>query len=116
MELKIVKIVDCFLIFLLCFVTHFVFDWFPNTLFSIFFPVNESIWEHMKMLFSAIIIYGIIDFTFLRSLKIYFNNFLTSLFLSGIFGVMSFLIIYMPLFYIFGNNMIMNFVVLFISH
>ena len=62
MSLKRLKVIDVFIIFALCFLTHFIYSWFPNTLFSIFFPVNESIWEHMKMLFSAIIIFSVVDF------------------------------------------------------
>ena len=38
----------------------------PSTLTAIFFPVNESIWEHMKLLFSAVIMYGIIDYIILQ--------------------------------------------------
>ena len=30
---------------------HFVYGWFPNALTSLFSPVNESLWEHGKLLF-----------------------------------------------------------------
>ena len=30
---------------------HFVYDWWPNALTAIFTPVNESVWEHLKLLF-----------------------------------------------------------------
>ena len=53
MDLKKVKIVSIFGMFIFCFLTHFLYNFFPNTLFSIFFPVNESIWEHMKMMSSS---------------------------------------------------------------
>lgn len=30
---------------------HFVYDWFPNPLTALVSPVNESLWEHAKLLF-----------------------------------------------------------------
>ena len=33
---------------------HFVYDWWPNALTAIFTPVNESVWEHLKLLFSFV--------------------------------------------------------------
>ena len=115
MNLKLLKIVDVFLILLLSVLLHFVYNWWPNTLFSIFFPVNESIWEHVKLLYTSIVIFGIVDFIFLKIFKINFHNFITSLFLSSSFAVILFLIIYIPLFNVFGNNTVINIIVLVIS-
>lgn len=30
---------------------HFLYSWFPCLLFQILFPINESIWEHLKLCF-----------------------------------------------------------------
>ena len=43
MKIKTAKIIATFGIFFLCFPFHFLYDLLPNSLFSIFFPVNESI-------------------------------------------------------------------------
>jgi len=32
-------------------VLHFVYEWFPNPLTAVISPVNESLWEHGKLLF-----------------------------------------------------------------
>jgi len=32
-------------------VLHFVYDWFPNPVTALIAPVNESLWEHAKLLF-----------------------------------------------------------------
>ena len=64
MTLKSIKVLSVFAIFLLCFITHFLYNWFPNTVFSIFFPVNESIWEHMKMMTSSILIWSVLEYFF----------------------------------------------------
>ena len=64
MTLKRLKVVSIFGMFILCFLTHFLYNWFPNALFSIFFPVNESIWEHMKMMTSSILIWSVSEYCF----------------------------------------------------
>lgn len=33
------------------FVLHFVYQWRPNAVTALFFPVNESLWEHIKLVF-----------------------------------------------------------------
>jgi len=114
-SLKRLKVIDVFIIFALCFLTHFIYSWFPNTLFSIFFPVNESIWEHMKMLFSAIIIFSVVDFILLKVFEIEYRNFITSIFLSAVLSIIIFLAIYLPLYYFIGENMVLNLTVLFVS-
>ncbi len=30
---------------------HFIYEWWPNPLIGLIAPVNESVWEHMKLLF-----------------------------------------------------------------
>lgn len=115
MALKWIKLFGLFLTFGLCFLTHFMYEWFPNTLFSIFFPVNESIWEHMKMLFSAIILYGFIDYLLLKTFKQNTDNFLSNLFIVATISIPIFLIIYLPFYHLIGENMALNLIVLFIT-
>ena len=39
---------------------HFVYDWTGrNTFVGLFFPTNESTWEHMKLAFLPMNLYGI---------------------------------------------------------
>jgi hypothetical protein len=70
MSLKKTRIISTIGIFLLCFLFHFLYHLLPNSISAIFFPVNESIWEHMKLLFSAVVFYGIIDYIILQKFKI----------------------------------------------
>ena len=30
---------------------HFLYDWLPSPLTALFSPINESVWEHLKLLF-----------------------------------------------------------------
>ena len=32
-------------------VLHFLYGWWPNALTALFSPVNESLWEHVKLVF-----------------------------------------------------------------
>lgn len=113
MTLKKYKIIGLIGIFLLSFLSHFLYEWFPNPIFSIFFPVNESIWEHMKLIFTPFVLYTIIEYLFLRK-KIKINNIYLQLFLIPALAIMLYLIIYLPIFYTIGENMAINIGLLFI--
>ena len=115
MDLKKVKIVSIFGMFILCFLTHFLYNFFPNTLFSIFFPVNESIWEHMKMMTSSILIWSILEYFLYKKFRVNHNNFILSLFLEVCLSIIIFLIIYLPIYRFTGSIFILNLIVLFIS-
>ena len=115
MDLKKVKIVSIFGMFILCFLTHFLYNFFPNTLFSIFFPVNESIWEHMKMMTSSILIWSILEYFLYKKFRVNHNNFILSLFLEVCLSIIIFLIIYLPIYHFTGSIFILNLIVLFIS-
>ena len=115
MDLKKILKFNILIIFGLSFLTHFVYKIIPIDLFAIFFPVNESIFEHMKMIYTTFLIDGIILYTFLRKKNIKTNNFFSSLFLNSIISIISFLIIWLPIYYRIGENMIITLVVLLIS-
>ena len=47
---------------------HFVYDWSgQNPLVGFFAPVNESTWEHMKLLFFPMLLYGLVAVPKLKS-------------------------------------------------
>ena len=115
MTLKRIKVISIFGMFILCFLTHFLYNWFPNALFSIFFPVNESIWEHMKMMTSSILIWSVLEYFLFKKYKINNNNFILSVFLEISLSIIVFLIIYLPIYHFLGSVFILNLTVLFIS-
>ena len=108
MTLKRTRIISTIGIFLLCFLFHFIYEWIPCTLTATFFPVNESIWEHMKLLYSAVVFYGIIDYIIIQKFKIKYNNFFTSLFVSAISIIPIYLIMFLPIYYKIGKNMVIT--------
>ena len=115
MNLTKSKVISTITIFALCFVFHFVYDVLPSPITAIFFPVNESIWEHIKMLFSAIIFNGLIDYFIMKKFDVKFNNFFLSLFISAFSSIPIFLMIYLPIYYKIGAPMILNIASLFIT-
>ena len=113
--MKKIIIINSILTFLLCFLTHFIYDFFPNTFFALFFPVNESIWEHMKMLYTTILLYGISEYFILKKSKKDYNNFCLTVFLKSIIAIPVYLGIFLPFYYIFGENMFITLTILFIT-
>ena len=108
MNLKKDKIIAVIGIFILSFIFHFIYNIFSSSITAIFFPVNESIWEHQKLIFTSVIFYGIIDYILLQKFRIKYNNFFTSLFISAITIIPIFLLMYLPLYYKMGPRMILN--------
>ena len=108
MNLKKIKIIAVLGIFLLSFISHFAYELFPNIIFSFIFPVNESIWEHMKIIFTSTLIYGIIDYLLLKKYKIKYNNFPFQLYFTSLIGIPIYLVIYLPLYKLLGENMVIS--------
>ena len=84
-------IINSIITFALCFLAHNVYKWIPNNLTAIFFPVNESIWEHMKMLFTVFCISGFIFYLLFDE-----NNIVIASFVSGILSIIFYLIMFLP--------------------
>ena len=110
-----IKIIGVFIIFGLSFLSHFMYEWFPNSIFSILFPVNESIWEHMKLIVTPVLIFSIFEYIIYKKKNISFNNFILSYAISMIVGIIIYLMIYLPINYIFGHNAIVAITLLFIT-
>ena len=106
-------IIYSILIFLLCCLSHFIYDWIPIGFFAIFFPVNESTWEHMKMLYTSILLFGI-----LRSfIGLYMQQKvrLFRIWVSACVSIPIYLIMYLPIYYLFGYHMWIAFTILIIT-
>ena len=113
MNLKKIKIISTIIIFMLCIFLHFLYNKIPNILTSIISPVNESIWEHMKLIYTSYILYGIIEYIIIKN-KIKINNFNIQLFLVPFISIIIYLMIYLPIYYIFGENIIISIGLLFL--
>lgn len=102
-------------IFFICCLIHFTYDFLPCVFTSIFTPVNESTFEHMKMIFTSILIYSLFEYFLFNKINYKVNNFIFGSFIKSISSIFIFLIFYLPVYYRFGENMIITFILLFIS-
>lgn len=115
MNIKKLKIIMLIVTFFLAFPFHFVYDKLPNFIFSIFFSVNESIWEHMKLLYTTIIFSGIIEYIIIKRKHIEVNNFLLSIFISALLSIPIYLLMFLPIYYRIGENFIVAITIMFIT-
>ncbi len=92
--MKKIKFIISLVAFILSFIAHNMYEIFPNILTSIFFPINESVWEHMKIIYTCILLASIIEYNYYKYKKIKVNNFLLSIPVISIFAIIIYLIIY----------------------
>ena len=116
MNLKKLKIIAVIGIFIISFISHFAYDLFPNLIFSFIFPVNESIWEHMKIIFTSTLLDGIVDYILLNKYKIKYKNFPFQLYFTSIAAIPIYLVIYIPLYNLLGENAFISIALLLIVY
>ena len=104
MNIKKLKIISVFVIFLLSFLVHYGYELLPSFITSIFFPINESLFEHMKLITTCYLIWGIIEYKILNN-KI---NFKSNLIISIFFNISIFLLIFYPIYLNFDHNLIVT--------
>ena len=104
--------INTFLVFLINFPLHFLYKWCPNFITSIFTPVNESIFEHMKMIFTSYFLIALFySFCDKEKRRTYMFSFLT----TSLFCIFLYLLLFLPIYSLFGENMIFTLVWLFLS-
>ncbi len=89
---------------LLSVILHFIYEWMPNQVISVIAPVNESIWEHMKLIISSSLIFSIIEYFIYQKKKIPHNNFILSYGLASFLAVIIYLLLYVPLYDFYGHK------------
>lgn len=102
-------------IFLIGFIIHSLYEWCPNIVTLILSPVNESVFEHMKMIYTSYIIWIIIKYFILKKYNIKENNFLLKELLTFLSNITLFLTIYWPIYSKFGENMLVTLTIYLIS-
>lgn len=110
-----IKIIAIFAIFLLTFPFHFMYEWFPNKATAIFFPVNESIWEHMKLIFTATAVWSILELLLIKKLQLHFHNIASNFVITSLFNIILFLTLYLPIHHFFGEILPVTLVLLFLT-
>ncbi len=107
-------IISSIIVFAFTSIGHYIYEWFQNDITRIFFPINESIFEHMKLLFSSSTFYFIVLGIYNLFTKKYSNIF-GSWFITSVLNIIIFLIIWLPFYFIFGEILIVTLIILLIS-
>lgn len=116
LNLRNTRLIAVLGIFLLSFLSHFAYEILPNPIFSFIFPVNESIWEHMKILVTSSLLYGIVDYIILKKNNIPYNNYPFNLWFTSIIIVPIYLVIYLPIYNSLGESLIISILLLLIVY
>lgn len=116
MSFKLIKIINIIVAFFLSFIYHYIYKIIPLNVVALFFPVNESIFEHMKIIFYVMLITSLLELILYKKYKIIINNFNISVMLKSVFGIIFYLIIYIPLYLLFKENMFISIILLLITY
>ena len=106
--------INTILTFAISFLVHHLYKWIPSLITTIF-PVNESLYEHMKLIYLSPIISSIILYFIFKKKDFKINNLLFGLIVSTIFNIIIFYLVYLPLYYAIGESMIMTLIIYFIT-
>lgn len=116
MSLKNLKILGVIIAFFLSFIFHFIYDLFPNFITSIIFPVNESIFEHMKIIFGCILLSGVIQKIIVIKNDLNYNNICISNVIVAFISIFIFLIMFIPIYSIIGENLPITLIIMLITY
>ena len=84
------NIIAFFVISILGTLGHFIYEWTNENYFcGLFFPVNESTWEHLKLLFFPTVIYSAAEYLILKDKP---KNFLPAVVISVICGMLTIIV------------------------
>ncbi len=106
-------LINSILIFILGFLLHSLYNYLPCFITLILLPVNESIFEHLKMIYTSYILLLVLKYLFFNKRFKKEDIFLYSV--TGIINIIIFLIIYLPINYIFKENLLITLIIYFIS-
>ena len=114
--MKKIKIIITIINFLISFPIHFVYGKYPSYITSIFFPINESLWEHMKIITTSILISSLIESIIYKINKIKTSNFIFSIPIISIIVVIFYLTIYLIISKFIPHNFIITIILMFITY
>lgn len=102
--LKRKEIIGVFVVFLLGFLMHFLYEWSDHSTFiGLFAPINESVWEHLKLVLWPTIIYSLYEYF---SIKDHKTNFTTAKLASILIAIATILIIFYSYTSITGHSIL----------
>lgn len=111
---KKAEILSFFLACILGVLFHFVYEWSGNNkILGLFVPVNESTWEHLKLIFLPILILSIIEYALFGMA---YKNFICGKFLSILVGMVVTVVLFYTYLGVYGKNVdAINIIIYFIA-
>lgn len=83
---------------------HFTYEWTgDNSVVGAFSAVNESTWEHLKLLYFPYLIYTVFEYTYLGGT---YKNFITAKLLGAVAGLIAIPVIFNTYTDILGTNLL----------
>ncbi len=97
---------------ILGFVSHFLYDLLGKSkIIGLFVPINESVWEHLKLLFFPVLLFVIIELIFYK--KSFDVDFIAKKMFAVMIGMFSILIIFYTYSGIIGKSIVIVDIILF---
>ncbi|MDD6879236.1 MAG: DUF6512 family protein [bacterium] len=115
MSKKIINIFGIIFIFIIGFVIHDLYDWFPSFITIIISPVSESIFEHLKMIITSYIIWIIFKYFLYKKNNLTENNFIFKEIITIIFQILFFTVVFYPIYKVFGENLLLTLSIYFVT-
>lgn len=112
---KKVLFINTIIIFLSLFLFHNIYNLIPCSITSFFFPVNESLYEHLKLIVISEFIIGLITYLILKFKGIKVNNYILGLLIGTIITSILFFLIFLPIYNRFGENLIITMLIYLIT-
>ncbi len=93
-------------------VLHFVYKWSGyNDIVALFAPINESVWEHLKLLFFPFILYAAAEYYIIGNK---YTGFFTAKAFAAILGILSLLAMFYTYTAIAGKNFLFADITIFV--
>ena len=110
LKAEIIVILVCWILGTLL---HFIYQWTgENKIIASFSAVNESVWEHLKLVFYPMLLAGIVEYFFIKKIT---NNYIEAKAI-GIFGAISFIVVtFFTYTGILGTNIFLIDILIFLS-
>lgn len=108
---KKIVIINTIAIFLSMFLFSFIYNWFPNFLTASLFPVNESLFEHLKLMYTSFVLISLLTLLVLKFKKIKVNNYFLAILISVIVNIVLFFLIYLPIYNRLGEGLIYTMII-----
>lgn len=111
-EKRIPLLVKILLIQAIFLFLHYLPDWFPNNLTSLFSGINESVYQHMKLGYFSYLLFAVIEFFSTRKSIRSFDRYLYARLFSAAFLPLAMMVIYLSGPLVFGRleNMVLEIV------